>query len=154
MLYYLLLIPAFVFLYYTYIIGYTTLHKRITNGNISNKCKMINILFYVAYNGIKILIIQWLNQNVIYVKDNEYILNFVINGTVYKKYIKVEDNDNPIIQVLTDNDDDVTDQIEPYFNGFYFKRQLTCKNLNHKKLTFNTLDGEDTTFKDDELIHF
>ena len=85
MFYYLLLIPVFVFFYYVHIIGYTSLHKRITNENISNKCKMIKILFYVAYNGIKILIIQWLNQNVIYVNDNEYILQFVINGTIYKK---------------------------------------------------------------------
>tara|TARA_B100001250_G_scaffold230478_1_gene197837 strand:- start:843 stop:1190 length:348 start_codon:yes stop_codon:yes gene_type:complete len=113
---------------------------------------MLKILFYVGYNGLKILMIQWINQNVIHVKDNEYILHFVINGTVYKKYIKVEDDDNPIIQVLTDDDDDVTNEIEPYFNSFYFKRQLTCENLNYKQLTFNTLDGEDTTFKDNELI--
>lgn len=151
MSYYLVAILLPVLFYYIQVIGYNSLHKRITTGNISSGYKMMKILFYVTYNGIKILIIQWLNQNIIYIKDDEYIIQFIINGTIYKKFIKIEDNDNPIIQVLND-EEDVTEYVEPYFNSFYFKRNLTCKNLKYKTLTFNTLDGEDKTFTENELI--
>jgi len=151
MSYYLAAILLPVLFYYIQVIGYTNIHKRITTGNISSGYKTMKILFYVTYNAIKILILQWLNQNIIYVKDDEYIIQFIINGTIYKKFIKIEDNDNPIIQVLND-DEDVTEYVEPYFNSFYFKRNLTCKNLKYKTLTFNTLDGEDKTFTEDEVI--
>ena len=58
------------------------------------------------------------------------------------------------MQVLDDDNNDVTHEIEPYFQNIKTLDNIKPKDLNYKKLIFETIMGEEQEFEADEYISF
>ena len=119
-----------------------------------SKCNMLLLLANLIYNYFKIVMIQKLNQNVIKIDKNKYIIQFTLEGSIFKKIVYVTDEVPTVLQVLDDDNNDVTHEIEPYFQNIKTLDNIKPKDLNYKKLIFETIMGEEQEFEADEYISF
>ena len=94
------------------------------------------------------LIQKILHKNVIKISKDIYELTFYIKG---QKYIfllesKSGPNANPVLQVIDDQNNDVTDIVDPYINVYVSKmKNITPNQLGFDNLTFELNDGTNIT---------
>lgn len=99
-------------------------------------------------------LIHYLNNSVVKLNKNTYVLSYVINGKMYKNIIIPKRGPLPIVCVLDTNDNDISDIVLPYLgpHNDWNNYKFTPSFFNYKELKFELSNGEFKTFKDSDII--
>tara|TARA_B100000401_G_scaffold436879_1_gene381223 strand:+ start:2137 stop:2634 length:498 start_codon:yes stop_codon:yes gene_type:complete len=98
-------------------------------------------------------LLQKVNNSVIKLDKNKYLVQFCIKGKWYKEIIHAKSGPSSIVQIIDEDENDVTDEVEPYWNWLSCSNSdIDIKYLQYNSLTFNMDDGDSKILtKDDKL---
>ena len=131
--------------------------KRL-NKLVSTKYKsplMINwISFIMVCESLYLKIILYLNNSVKKLDKNKYEVSYIINGKFYKMVTTTARGPIPVIQIMNEDNIDVTEYIIPYMgpNNDWHNRKYFPDFFNYKSLIFELSNGERKTFNHSETI--
>jgi hypothetical protein len=106
-------------------------------------CLLCN-LFYLSF-------LQYMNSAIISLDRNRFLVSYVVRGKVYRMIVRPMRGPSPVIQVISDDQQDVTSEVLPYlgpqydWHGTAVNFESTFKS---KRLTFNLSTGEPVTCED------
>ena len=66
----------------------------------------LSIMYYTIH--------QFLNRSLVKIGPNSYVLTYTVNGRIYKQHIRPKLGPYPVIQVINDKDEDVTNEVRPF----------------------------------------
>ena len=162
---YLFFAPIILFLYVT--------NAHLTVGNLImtkyNKFRQLNSLvasqytniFYILWVSICIVckamyiqMLQYLNKSVQKIDKNTYRITYTINGNIYYINVKTKKGPKSVIQVLDENDNDITDLIHSYMgpSDNFHNSLFTPEFFGKEKLTLSLGSGMDVTFEKNNVI--
>jgi hypothetical protein len=131
------------------------------NSLVSTKHKSKHL---IVFNSIKLLLhmiyinfIQYMNNTVVkHNNNNTYILTYTIKGKLYKNIIKPIRGPNPIIQVINNKDEDVTEQILPYIGprNDWNNNNIKPSFFEYDSLTFELSNGKEISFAKNDILKF
>lgn len=116
--------------------------------------KILYITCSLLLNAIYIFLSQKLNKSLIHINNNIYDIQYVVKGQLYKIRFKVPISPSLILLITDEDNNDVTNDILPYIgpdNNFHGIK-YTPKSFNKKKLIFETINGDELTFSEDDTI--
>ena len=127
---------------------YTLIKKHVedsTNGNIIGDVSMFWIAITILKQFLWIFVMgkiqRWIDGFCITeTSQDHFTVQFCIQKKIIKVNLKLKRGPSDVIQVLGDDETDITDQIQPYFN--YTHIPLTEKHFNCDKIDFYLVDGE------------
>jgi len=128
------------------------------NSLISTKHKNIIVVIYYSFKllaqALYLSFRQSFNNHIIKIDKNNYILTYIINGKMYKNYIKVKRGPSPIIQISNESSEDITSEILEYLGPNYDwnKSKITPKLLGHKKIIFECTDSEEKIYIEEDIL--
>lgn len=131
--------------------------KRL-NKLVSTKHKshlMINwISFLMVCESSYLKLITYLNNSVKKIDKNKYEVSYVINGKLYKMVTSTARGPVPILQILNEDNIDVTEYIIPYMgpNNDWHNKKYFPDFFNYKSLIFELSNGERKIFNHSETI--
>ena len=109
--------------------------------------KMILQSFYLEFH-------QIINNTVIKIDKNKYILTYILNGKEYKMIISPSRGPSPVFNIVNDKNANVTDEIIPYLgpNNDWNNYKFSPDFFRYKTLTFHLLNGQIIDFHDKDII--
>ena len=127
-----------------------TVVKTTTNGN---RIKALKTTFQIISKMLWLMFLQWLNNSVEKVDRKTSVLTYVYAGKRYKLFIKPKRGPCPILQIIDENSEDVTEHVLPYMGPKYnwHGEKLSPKTLGYKTLTFECSNGKSLIFKNEEI---
>ena len=129
------------------------LRKIRKSMGITLSIKTFIMICWLLWTWMWMFISQWLNNTVIMIGKNRYIVTFTIGGKRYSTIIKHKIGPSPILQVIDDNENDITTEMEPYL--IFEPDVITPGDLGYRDITILSQDGSDTEIKkNDTLIKF
>lgn len=158
MLFYSFIFAILFFLYKidTHNIIYQTFNNKFYRIKRKNKIKFILywFSFKLILHALYINIIQYMNNSLIKIRKNKYLLQYVINGKNYKMVIQPKKGTPFILQIIDGKDNDVTDIIYPYIGPSYdwHNYSFTPSFFNYDSLTFELADGSEKSFSKNEIL--
>ena len=128
----------------------TKLVSSVEKNNLLILYGVLKLIFFNYY----ILLTQYLNKNVKQINSKTYELSYVINNKLYKNIITIKRGPQPILQIINDENIDVTEQVLPYLGPCYdwHKNDITPKILGYKNLTFIVNDEQKYNYQTDNII--
>jgi hypothetical protein len=128
--------------------------NKLVSRNNKNK---VSIIFYSITMIVKILwisILQYFNNTVISIDKNIYEVSYVINNKLYKFHTCVQRGPVPILQIIDQDDNDVTSRVLPYMGPKYKGHALEPSpyTLKYESLSFELCNGNSYTCKGTEAI--
>jgi len=122
-----------------------------------NKVLIIWYSLCMIYKIIWLRILQYVNTTVVCIGKNKYQVSYVINNKLYTFHTPIHRGPIPILQIIDDNDNDVTRLVLPYmgpqFKGHGTSMAPTPTLLGYKSLTFEMCTGDSyTCLGDDHII--
>lgn len=110
----------------------------------------IEMLLQAFYQSL----VQYLDNSIKKIGKNKYELKYVINGKLYKKIIIPERGPLPVILIMNEKNEDVTEQILPYIgpNNNFHNEKFNPIFFGYKKLIFEMLNEETRVFYNAETI--
>ena len=125
------------------------LKTKSVRKSLVRTCRTVAVILYM-------MLYQKLQKNVVVVKKEEYDILYVLHEQLYK--IRVHAKRGPyhkrILQVINENDEDVTVDVQPYlgpqedFHGLLYEPAI----IGYKQLTFNMDDGTTKSFESGQVI--
>lgn len=99
-------------------------------------------------------IIQYMNNSIIKLDKNTYILSYILHDNEYKMVIKIARGPSPILSIKNEDNKDLTDIILPYLGpkNDWHNNKFTPKFFNCKSLSFELLNGEIIKFHEETEI--
>ena len=125
--------------------------KLLRNKNI-NKVSLFVKSFSFFYKIIKISISQRMYNNISKIDKNRYVIEYVIGGILYKKIVIPNRGPCPVLYIINEKDEDITDDILSYSDNNYEFQNLTPCFFGSKKLTFYLSNGDEKIFNVDEIL--
>ena len=107
----------------------------------SHSLRLLCRVFYIS-------LLQYLNSSVIRLGTNQYIITYVVNGKLYRLLVKPKRGPSPVIQVINEEQEDVTSEVLPYMGPCYNWHNNDMKFnsfFNSETLTFNMSSGNEIT---------
>ena len=102
--------------------------------------KIVCSLFYLSF-------IQYMNNSMIKLGKNKYLVTYTIKGKLYKMIVVPRRGPAPVLQVIDDEiREDVSDEVIPYMGPQYdwHNSDITFSELfGRKKLVFELSNGEE-----------
>ena len=81
------------------------------------------------------------------------MVELFIKVILYKQIFATTAGPSSIVQIIDENEDDVTTEVEPYINSLKATSgDINLKYLNYKTLTFNMDDGESKLLTVDDSL--
>lgn len=118
--------------------------------NIEFNWKMFSTVCWLLWTTFWLMISQKLNKNVTMIGKNKYKVTFAIGGKLYTTIIKHNKGPSPILQAIDDDQNDITQVIEPYV--IFNTEKITPGDLGYNNVSLICHDGTDVTYnKYDEL---
>ena len=116
--------------------------------------KFLGICVKIFLRIIYISILQKFSKNLNKIKKNTYELSYSVNGKFFKYRFKLEKGPSKVLQIIDNNNNDVTLKIFPYLGPQYdfHQHKYTPKDFNYSELSFNLFNGKELTFKENEII--
>ena len=112
--------------------------------------KMMWIMGWLLWTTAWLMLSQWLNSNVILIGKNRYMVIFAIGGKRYATIIKHQTGPSPVLQVIDNGENDITNIIEPYV---LFKSQnITPGDVGYDSITIMSQDGTDIEYRKNDVI--
>jgi len=132
---------------------WNSLNKLVSTRH-KNKMLVIWISIKLICESLYINLIQYLNKSLIKIDKNNYELTYVINGKLYRILVKIKRGPNPILQIISESSEDVTDIISPYIGPQYnwHGNKLTPANLGYKTLIFELSDSTEKIYSESQII--
>ena len=122
------------------------------HANIKINYNMFRMVFMLLWQAAILIISQWFNKNVENIGKNKYQVQFCIGGKIYKIIIKHQKGPSNILQIVDNNDNDITNKIEPYL--IFVPQNITPGELCYDNITVMYSDGTDKKYeKNDVLIN-
>lgn len=112
--------------------------------------KSMQILLHTLY----ISFIQYMNTSIRKLDGKTFELTYVIEGKIYKLIIVPKRGPAPVLQVIDETNDDVTDYILPYMGPKYnwHNNEVKPSFFNYQSLSFQLMDGTEKTYNYDEIM--
>ena len=88
--------------------------------------------------------VQYLNNTVVKLNSKIYLINYVIKGRQYSMIIKPKRGPTPVLQIINEDQEDITEKVLPYMGPKYdwYHDELDFNvYFKSKKLTFNLSNG-------------
>ena len=122
---------------------------NMTNTNTLTTKKKCIILYKGFFLISKILyasFLQYINTNMRIVSPNVYEITYVIKGRMHKLIIKYPRGPPPVMQIINDKEEDVTDVVIPYMGPNYdwYGNKLNPSFFGYETLSFEMTDGNHT----------
>ena len=108
--------------------------------------RMVLTILYIGF-------LQYMNSSV--AKRNKYYeISYVIEGKLYKMLVRPLRGPAPVLQVINDQDDDVTDEVLPYMGPRYdwHNVKISPKFFGYNSLTFELKDGSEHTYEENSHV--
>ena len=105
-------------------------------------------VFYISF-------LQYMNSTVVKLGRNKFLVTYVVSGKVYTMIVKPVRGPSPVLQVIDDKEEDVTEKVLPYlgprydWHGSKFDFPSTFDSAN---LTFNLASGDVVTCTDSDNL--
>ena len=111
-------------------------------------CKMF------LHTGFHYLLQKYFFKNVYEISPNIYEIKCIMKGKMHVLRLKVQNGPGQVLQITDKNMNDLTEQIEPYVNGYDLETiYITPNDLGLESLYIEKFDGESQTFqKSDQVI--
>ena len=81
-----------------------------------NICSVIKSAIVIVCKLIWLTLLQKVNNSVIKLDKNKYLVQFCIKGKWYKQILHTKSGPSSIVQIIDDGENDVTNDVEPFFN--------------------------------------
>lgn len=96
-----------------------------------------------------------MNNTIKKIDKNTYELTYIINGNIYKMIVKPIRGPKPILQIIDDESNDITDDVLPYLgpNFNWHGHKFSLDFFNKKEITFQMFDGTTKTYNIDNHTH-
>lgn len=109
---------------------------------------LISKAFYLSF-------LQYMNNSIKKIDKNNYEISYLIDGKMYKMIVKPHKGPACILQVIDENNKDITDEIIPYLGpeNDWHGRKFSSKDFKKKSLTFELGNGEERTFEEGEILN-
>jgi len=109
--------------------------------------KMIFQSFYIEFQ-------QYINNTIVKIDKNKYLITYIINGRTYKMIITPCRGPINILNIINDENKNITDEILPYLghNNDWNNYKFNPKFFGYKSLTFELINGENITFYGEDTI--
>ena len=124
-----------------------------TMTNHKNIFSVIKSAIFIVCKLIWLTLLQKVNNSVIKLDKNKYLVQFCIKGKWYKQIIHAKSGPSSIVQIIDQNENDVTEEVEPFYNWLCCaNKDIDVKYLKYDSLIFNMDDGDSKVLtKDDKL---
>ena len=123
---------------------------RKLNNLVSTQHKTAWTIFY---NSLKLLcqvlylsFLQYMNSSLIRLGRNAFLVTYTINGKIYKMIVRPVRGPSPVLQVISDNEEDITLQVLPYLGPRYDWHKTNVsfqETFGSKRLTFEIANGDE-----------
>jgi phage anti-repressor protein len=132
---------------------FQSLNKLVSTQHTS-MFSILRISVYILGQAIYYMVINDINRTVKKINKNQYEITYVVAGKVHKLISNIKRGPKKVLQIIDENNEDVTDEIEPYIGPSedFHKTYVTPLTFKHKKLIFNTSSGNSLIFKEDQQI--
>jgi hypothetical protein len=131
--------------------------------NVIDNWRRVHLPFYLkfgyclilTFHSLKTSFLQKINGNVVKLSNHRYMLNYVIEGKLYKTIIPLKRGPSKILQILDINATDVTIDIEPFGGAdesFRHSLDLRPVDLGYEELTINLSNGETRRIQTGEFL--
>jgi hypothetical protein len=110
--------------------------------------KICSILSKTLFSYFYLRTFQYFNSSVKQLDKNLFEVQYIVKGKLYKMLVKPNKGPCPVLQIVDQNLEDVTDIILPYFGPSYnwkHAQEIDLKHLNVTSLTFEFSDGTNST---------
>lgn len=139
------------YILFTNIYKYYSLYKNFKNVTKMSCFSILSKCFKLCYNYATVRFFSWVNGNVIRKIDrNLYEVSFVIGSKVYKMFVNHSREPSDILQIIDENNEDVTEIYEPFFNYTYI--QISPEQFGHDNIEIMYSDGESKEYKKNEKL--
>ena len=108
--------------------------------NIMLTYKLAKIACAILWSTMWMMISQWLNNTVLQIGKNRYMIHFSIGGKRYSTIVKHTGGPSPVLQVI-DGDNDITEAVEPYL--LFKAEDVTLGDLGYTEVVVLNQDGTD-----------
>lgn len=114
----------------------------------SKKYRIAWISLKIIIQAIYISFLQYMNTSVVALDRKTYELSYVIKGRLYKMIVVPRIGPAPVLQIIDDEHNDVTDRILPYMGPQYdwHGNNLKPDFFGCSSLTFELMDGSEHTY--------
>lgn len=132
-----------------------SLNKLVSLSVKNNNMAIITwVSMVLIFKTLYVNLIQKLNKSVKRLGKNTYEITYTLNGRIYKLLVKAKRGPAPILQISTNNDIDVTDDIMPYLGPDYtwHLHNYSANFFGYSSLTFQLSNGTEKIFTLDEPI--
>ncbi len=116
----------------------------------------------VFYHSLRLLcrvlylsFLQYMNSTIVKIARNKYLIKYVISGKEYIMIVTPVRGPSPILQVINDNEEDITTEVLPYLGPCYDWHGTPIdfsSTFKSEKLTFNLSSGNITTCKNSQSL--
>ena len=120
------------------------------NLNLVITFKMFFIMCWLIWTSARMMLSQWLNNNVVQIGKNRYIVTFTIGGKRYSAIIKHSVGPSPVLQVVDTKDNDITATVEPFI--LFNMESVTPGDLGYDALSVMNHDGTDSDYNKNDII--
>lgn len=119
-----------------------------------NWIMIIFISIKLLLKSFYIYLCQLLNKTVVKISLDTYEVSYVIRGKLYKIIVKPRRGSDNILQIIDDNNDDVTNNVLSYHgpNRNWHGIEYTPGMLGYDSLTFLTLDCMEYSFSKNDVF--
>jgi hypothetical protein len=115
-----------------------------------SKSSLVFTTMKLVFNMMCCTFIQKLNNRLVAVDTSgKFVLTYVVNGRMYRMLIKPPKGPCPVLQIINDVEEDVTDTVRPFMGPKYdwYGEKPPLDVLGYSSLTLINCDGEEQTFE-------
>ena len=122
--------------------------NKLVSSTESSAWRIIWISMKLIIFSLYISFLQKINKTVKQIDRKTYEISYVINGTLYKLISQVRFGPIPILQIIDDEENDITENVLPYMGPAYnwHGSKISPDFFGHKTLTFELSDGTEYTY--------
>ena len=129
--------------------------KNLVSSHHKDLVDIYLISFKMILQALYISLLQYFNDSVKKLDKNTYQIEYIINGKLYKMICIPKKGPCPILQIRDENENDITEEILPYYGPNYdwYSISFIPQFFKCKKLIFELDNGEQKIFDEIEYIN-
>jgi hypothetical protein len=91
----------------------------LVSGTEKSMCMIYIVSLKMIIQMLYLSLIQYLNSNIKLIDVNKYEVSYVLNSKIYKLIVVPIRGPQPILQIIDDSGNDITDKVLPYMGPRY-----------------------------------
>ena len=129
--------------------------KNLVSSQHKDLVDIYSISFKMILQALYISLLQYFNDSVKKLDKNTYQIEYVVSGKLYKMICIPKKGPCPILQIRDENENDITEEILPYYGPNYdwYSISFIPQFFKCKKLIFELDNGEQKIFDELEYIN-